>query len=133
MHLIVCVDDEYGLSFCGRRLSRDKEVYAHILRLSSGHLLWTAPNSAGLFPDGSVVTDINFMQRASRGEYCFAETLSAVDSVQNLETVVLYHWNRRYPSTEKLPKIVLEKRNLMRTEEFKGNSHDKITMERYSL
>ena len=52
MHLIFCVDDDYGLSFCGRRLSRDREVYAHMLKISHGHTLWVAPESTGLFPDG---------------------------------------------------------------------------------
>lgn len=131
MHLIVCVDERDGMSFCGRRLSRDKAVYAHILNITSGHRLWTSPQSAALFPDGTVYSDPEFLQKAGAGDYCFAET--AVNNVQNPESVILYKWNRRYPSTERLPTALLAGMRLSSTEEFSGNSHDKITMERYVL
>lgn len=133
MHLIFCVDDDRGLSFCGRRLSRDREVYAHILRFSEGHLLWTAPNSAALFPEGSVTADPAFLQKASCGEYCFMETSVPKDSVDDVESVILYCWNRRYPSTEKFDESILTGLHLCQTEAFPGKSHDQITMERYTL
>lgn len=133
MHLIFCVDDDYGLSFCGRRLSRDREVYAHMLKISHGHTLWVAPESTGLFPDGTVSVDADFILNASSGDYCFSEVPIEMDSVNKLESVILYHWNRRYPSTEKLSPELLTGMRLIHTETFKGSSHEKITMERYTL
>ena len=133
MNLIFCVDDDYGLSFCKRRLSRDREVYAHMLRISHGHTLWVSPNSASLFPESSVCVDPDFILQASCGDYCFSEAPVVIDSVNQLESVILYHWNRRYPSTEKLSPDLLAGMRLVHTEEFKGSSHDKVTMERYTL
>ena len=133
MHLIFCLDESDGLSFCGRRLSQDREVYAHVLRLSEGHALWAAPSSAGLFPKGSVLVDPEFLKKASGGEYCFVETLNGADAVTGLESVILYYWNRRYPSTEKFSRKLLAGMQRSYAEDFQGNSHEKITMERYTL
>ena len=133
MHLIFCIDNQDGLSFLRRRLSRDREVSAHILRISEGYPLWTSPNSAALFPKGTVIADPDFLQKASCGDYCFVEMPLTADAVHGLESVILYHWNRNYPSTEKLSRDLLAEMSLTHTEEFPGNSHDKITMERYTL
>ena len=133
MHLIFCVDEKDGLSFCGRRLSRDREVYAHILRICEGHLLWTAPSSATLFCDGSVVADTDFLMKASQGDYCFVENPLQTEAISGLESVILYHWNRHYPSTEKFSRSLLDGMRLIETVEFPGSSHDNITMERYVL
>ena len=133
MHLIFCVDEKDGLSFCGRRLSRDREVYAHILRICEGHLLWTAPNSAILFPKDSVMADFDFLKKASLGDYCFVENPLQTEAISGLESVILYHWNRHYPSTEKFSRSLLDGMRLIETVEFPGSSHDNITMERYAL
>jgi len=133
MRLIFCVDERDGLSFCGRRLSRDREVYAHILRLCNGHPIWTAPDSASLFPEGTVCADKDFLQKAADDDYCFLETLPPIDMFRRAESVILYHWNRCYPSTEKFPRELLLGMHLCCSEDFPGNSHETITMERYTL
>lgn len=129
--MIFCVDEQDGLSFCGRRLSRDREVYDHILRCCDGKTLWTAPDSAGLFPKGTVRADKDYFLKAADGDYCFLETLPESDVWQRAESVILYHWNRRYPSTEKIPRQYLADMYLCHSEDFPGNSHEMITMERY--
>ena len=131
MHLIFCVDERDGLSFCGRRLSLDREVYAHILRLCDGYSLWTTLDSASLFPEGTVHADEDFLQKAADGDYCFVETLPANEVFQRAESVILYQWNRRYPSTEKFPRAILSGMRMHQREDFPGNSHELITMERY--
>ena len=133
MHLIFCIDDRDGLSFCGRRLSQDRELNRHMLNLTAGHNLWMSPYSAKLFPAGSVQIGEDFQQKAAAGDYCFLETAPVLDTYENLESVILYHWNRSYPSTQKFPRSLLQKMRLEHTEEFPGNSHEKITMERYVL
>lgn len=130
MHLIVCVDDRDGMSFCGRPLSRDRELNAHMLRLTEGKKLWMSPNTAILFPEGAVFAAEDFLSRASDGDYCFAETALPDDTVFP-ESVTLYHWNRAYPSTVRFPRKLLEGMRLVYTEEFPGNSHETITVERF--
>ena len=46
------------------------------------------------------------------------------------EEVVLYHWNRTYPSDRRFP-LPLAGWTLARREEFSGSSHEKITKEVY--
>ncbi len=131
MHLIVCVDERDGMAFCGRRLSRDKEVSAHICKLTEGHGLWLHAGSAQLFPQTAVKIAPDFLEQAQAGEYCFVETIALPAALDSLESVILYHWNRAYPSNLRFPRALLSGMRLEYTEEFPGNSHDKITMERY--
>ena len=131
MHLIVCVDDRDGLSFCGRRLSRDSRLNAHMLQLTEGRNLWMSPDSAKLFPAGSVLADNDFLKKAGAGDYCFAETAPLPDSCEDLESVTVYHWNRAYPATAYFPRKLLENMHLEWSEEFSGSSHEKITVERF--
>lgn len=133
MHLILCVDDRDGLSFCGRRLSRDSRVSEHILTLTQGHNLWMHPYSAKLFPGASILTDEDFQHKAEQGDYCFLEITPLLEKYENLESVTLYYWNRAYPATAKFDRGILAPMRLTHTEDFHGNSHETITLERYSL
>ena len=133
MHLILCVDDRNGLSFCGRRLSRDSALCTHILQLTEGHALWMDAYSAKLFPAGEIKVHAQCQSMAAKGEYCFVETAPLLDRYEDLESVILYHWNRTYPATVYLPHDFLRGFTLSQTLEFSGTSHEGITMERYTL
>ena len=133
MHLILCVDERDGLSFCGRRLSRDSRLIDHILTLTKGHALWVHPDSAKLFPQEAVMADARFQQKAGQGDYCFVETTPLERCPEEWESVVLYCWNRAYPATVKFDRKLLRSFHLTHREEFPGNSHENLTMERYSL
>ena len=131
MHLIVCVDERYGLSFCGKRLSRDQELTAHMLRMTSESKLWVHPYSASLFPADYVCVDVDYFDKAGPDDYCFVEKGPFPQAWDDVKSVILYRWNRAYPSTEKLACELFETMKLVSTEEFTGKSHEKITMERY--
>ena len=133
MHLILCVDNRDGLSFCGRRLSRDRRLCEQILQLTTGSTLWMSAYSEPLFPGASVRVDEDFQHRAGKGEYCFLEVTPLLDAYNDLESVILYHWNRDYPATTKFPRTLLDAMHLAYSEEFPGSSHEMITMERYTL
>ena len=133
MHLIVCIDTRDGMSFCGRRQSRDREVIARILKITGESRLWVSHYSASLFPEERIVSDPDFMEKAGEGEYCFAETEVLPVVWKKLESATLYHWNRSYPATVKFPREILQSMHLQTREEFPGYSHETITMERYIL
>lgn len=133
MHLIFCVDERDGLSFCGRRLSQDRSLIQHMLTLTSGSRLWIHPYSAKLFPNGSVMAEPNYIDQAGSDDYCFLEKGPFPKLWGDIRSVTLYHWNRAYPSTERFPRSLIENMYLESTEEFSGNSHEKITMERFVL
>ena len=132
MHLFVCVDERDGLSFCGRRLSRDRRVTEHILRLTEGGNLWMSTYSAKLFPGSAICVAGDFQRKARAGDYCFVET-TLLDTYDNLESVILYHWNRAYPATVHFPRKLLDGMKLAEVQEFPGSAHERITMERYTL
>lgn len=132
MHLIVCIDQRDGLSFCGRCLSRDAAVNAHILTLTRGKRLWMTADSAKQFPKADhIEIHENCQNMAGEGDYCLAELDIKQGVADRLESVFLYNWNRSYPSTVKFPRELLNTMHLEYTEDFPGNSHETITLERY--
>ena len=131
MVLIVCVDDGYGMSFNERRQSSDRAVIEEIVKLSAGKRLWLGLYSVPLFPrDTQVFADENFLSLAEEGDICFAECVDVNNWISKAESVIVFHWNRKYPSDIKFPydRVTLEWK-LDRTYQLIGNSHDKITME----
>ena len=132
MHLIVCIDEHDGMSFCGKRLSSDRKLTEFILNYTHGAKLWMNAYTAKLFTGEAVIADEDFLEKAGPGEYCFVENRS-LDERKVPESVTLFRWNRVYPSTLKFPRSLLADMHLDYSVDFPGNSHDKITVERYTL
>ena len=132
MIAVVCIDDRNGMLFNRRRVSRDRVQQEDLLRLCGGKKLWINRFSAKLFePFGpQVVVDEAFLQLAGAGEFCFVEDQPLQPWLERLEGVVLYRWNRTYPSDTvfdlDLTAFVCQERL-----EFAGSSHVKITRETY--
>ena len=131
MNVIVCVDNELGMMFNNRRQSRDIRACEDMLRLSGGNLV-IAPYSAKLFAEleGYRISD-DPLGEAMCGEYVLIEDRGLLRHVDKIEKIVLYHWNRDYPSDKKLDIDLSKGWILSSTEDFAGNSHEKITMEIY--
>ena len=132
MILIVCADDAGGLSFNRRRQSQDRVLRARML--ARWGRLWMSAYSAGQFGEGDpILADEDFLEKAGPGEACFAEGPEAVEALERAEKLVLYRWNRRYPSDCRFP-LDLEERgwHLEAAAEFAGSSHEKITEEVYT-
>ncbi len=133
MILIVCVDDGMGMLFNKRRQSQDKVLREHILSITDNGRLWMNHYSARQFePDSApqINVDDNFLDEASPGEYCFSEDTDVSPYEQWLEKIVLFKWNRRYPSDLHF-NIDLSRWHLIETHDFPGASHEKITKEVY--
>ena len=132
MILIATVDNRMGMSFNHRRVSQDKTVLEKILAITQGKVLWMNSYSSKLFglEHQQINVDDNFLREAAAGEYCLAETDDPVTAETWTEQIILFRWNRKYPADTHFS-IDLNKWKLVSTEEFKGNSHDKITMEVY--
>ena len=69
---------------------------------------------------------------AAPGEFCFLEDRPIRPFLDRVESMVLYHWNRRYPADLflDLDPAALGW-SLLGREEFPGSSHKKITKEVY--
>lgn len=133
MTLIICADESDGLLFNNRRLSRDSSLCAHILDFCCGKSLWMNSYSATIFPSNTPNIRVceNFLEAAGEGDFCFAENTDISSVILKIKTVVIYRWNRSYPSDVKLPEKLLSGKKLVSKVDFTGFSHPCITQEVY--
>ena len=127
----VCIDDRNGLLFNRRRLSRDRAQQEDLLALCGEKPLWLAPFSVPLFdwaPE-RVRGEEKFLEQGAPGDICFVEDRQL--PAENREGLILYRWNRAYPSDVRL-ELDLSRFALTERAEFSGTSHETITRERYT-
>ena len=133
MNIIICVDNKNGYAFAGRRQSRDICQIDRMMQVVGQAKLLLNEYSYKLFqnPPHNVVLDEDFLNSASNGDYCFVENIDFSDIVDRIDKVIIYRWNRDYPSDKKIPQNLLENKKLISVYDFCGNSHEKITQEVY--
>ena len=134
MKIIVCVDDNLGVMFNHRRQSQDRVLREKVLEMAAGRPLWMNSYSAKVFgtlPDISVAED--FLDKAQEGDFCFVEETPIAGYEQSIEEIILFKWNRVYQADVHFGFPDQNKFKLIETCDFAGSSHEKITMEVYSL
>lgn len=133
MKLIFCTDDSLGLCFNGRRQSSDRVVREKISEITKGHRLLMNSYSYGQFEKKgeNILCDESFTEKAGNDDFCFIENITA--DLKKADKLYIFCWNRSYPSDFKLdfsPErdgFILES-----SSDFKGYSHEKITLMIYS-
>ena len=132
MTAIVCVEDRGGILFLKRRVSRDREVYRDI---AENYIkVYMTSYSLPLFDGVKINTGVRLLpiSEGERGEVCFVESGEIADNIHKISRLVIYRWNRTYPSDVKLG---FEPENLgfkrVSTTELVGYSHEKITKDIY--
>lgn len=130
MHIIVCLDNRKGMLFNYRRQSRDKEIVKRIIE-QSAQKVKMSEYSARIFENFQeyIEVDNQFLEKASVGDVCFIENAD-INDLTDIESITIYNWNKMYPA-DKYFTLSLENFQLIHSEEFKGNSHEKITKEVY--
>ena len=124
MKLITIVDNNNGLSFLNKRLSRDKILYKYIDNLFTKFTVQENKLSNKHGPTFKNSTN----EQTDRG---FVETgVNDIFNKYQVDELYLFNWNRDYPSTEKLD-INLSDFKIKYVDEFKGSSHEKITLTVY--
>lgn len=133
MKVIACIDDNGGILFNNRRVSRDKLVIENILDYIKPNILYITDFSTNLFADHMDSNKIKIIEEIDYGsdDYYFIENISLNDYCKYIDEIVIYKWNRVYPSDFKF-NIDLNCYNKIKELEFVGNSHDLITREIYS-
>ena len=122
MVLIVCLDDSNGMMFNNRRQSKDCELRKHMLLMVGESGLWMSEYSKGQFEEA-----FNYCEDINEADYVFIENSKDIPQIE-FDRIVVYRWNRKYPGDMFFD---LGNRQLVSSEEFQGNSHDKITKEVY--
>lgn len=138
MILVCCVEDQNGLCFNHRRLSSDAFVTQDILVRAGMATIWTDAYSAKLFePFDTIDVEVSEYPyaNAAMGDYVFVERSDPAAEIaewqieeEQIEGMLLYHWNRRYPSDVKLTLDTSDWLCVFRRE-FAGKSHENVTLE----
>ena len=122
--VIITLDDKNGRSLFGKRLSKDRLLIQDIIT-SYGHI-YASPYTAAIFKDKDKITS-PIPADIPADVVLFLET-EEIPSVA--DTLIVYRWNRHYPSDDKYdPEGNGWK--ITSSSEFPGYSHEKITKEIY--
>lgn len=125
MRTIFCLDARDGISFGGRRLSRDRALVDYLCE-KYGRIA-VSPYSAPLFKGHDV--EVSDDPTSSALETNFVEDAEIRLDLTEPDEVVVCRWNREYPSDRKV--TVSTAWQPVSTEEIKGSSHDRITITTY--
>ena len=91
--------------FNKRRQSRDQAVLEEIQMLCQGKVLWMNEYSFSVYGKMEGVEircRQDFLQKAGTGEYALVETDDLEEISKNIEEILIFRWNRLYPSDKKL-------------------------------
>ncbi len=130
MTIFVCVDDKNGMMFNKRRQSSDRVIRTKMFEMTGGKPIFMNSYSKKQFVEEDITTNVaeNFLELAGEGDFCFVEDACLMPYYDKIKRVVLFKWNKVYPSDRKFDLNVSEMK-LVNTLDFEGYSHDKITME----
>jgi len=129
--LIFCIDDKKGLMFFGKRQSQDSVLREWIVSHTAGSKLWMSAYSAKQFSDyKDYMVDDCYITSATTGDYCFVEDKGY--TLENVSEIILCKWNRKYQA-DVFFDIDLKANGFKKvdSEDIKGSSHEKITIETY--
>ena len=129
MKIIVCVAKNGGMLFNGRRVSRDSVLCDKVLEITNASRLLMNNYSAKQFADTSkIIIDDDFLNNAADDDFCFVENTAV--PAEKIDSIYRFNWNIDYPADfffEIDPKECGFKK--VKTENFEGSSHKKITLE----
>lgn len=129
MQVIITVENRNGMFFNHRRVSRDQKISERILAYCKEKRLWMNAYSAKLFENNpQICVSETFLEQ--KDAICFVEDQDVTPYLPEIDTIILFHWNRDYPA-DLFFTVDLSEWNRIHQEEFAGKSHDKITMEVY--
>ena len=127
----VCVDDNLGMTFLGRRVSKDRVLVSEFMDTAKENRVFINSFSKKIFEayEKAEIVD-SPLEAADDGSYCFIENLPLKSHLDLISTLIIYRWNRIYPYDMKLD-VDPEKEGfrLFETKDFAGSSHNKITKE----
>lgn len=129
MQVIITVENRNGMLFNHRRVSRDQKISERILAYCKEKRLWMNAYSAKLFENNPQIrVSETFLEQ--KDAICFVEDQDVTPYLPEIDTIILFHWNRDYPA-DFFFTVDLSEWNRIHREEFAGKSHEKITMEVY--
>ncbi|MBQ0111410.1 MAG: hypothetical protein KBS41_05760 [Oscillospiraceae bacterium] len=114
--VIFCLDKRDGLSFGGRRLSRDNEIFKDIEKDFGAVAIYSEISA-------------EFLKTDKTSDTVFCEVEIPPQYLNNCQKAVIYRFDREYPFDISLQKDFYDSFALKQKTEMQGNSHDKIFKE----
>lgn len=131
MEQILCIDDDFGMMFNHRRQSQDRILRKHIME--EWKQLYMTEYSKKMFETEELLP--GFSISIWKSDEVLPQDITLFvedpDDLQDAELLIIYCWNRRYPSDKKLPAGFLDYYAMISEQDFAGSSHDKITERKY--
>ena len=126
----LCLDDRGGLLYNGRRLSRDAVLLADMAAMVPD-VLTIDPFSEKLITAAGIPYALAG-ESLTEGTHFFLENRDPEALLPLAHTLVIYRWNRHYPSDVRWEGIPEDYGFMLsETAEFPGKSHEIITKEVY--
>ena len=125
--VILCVDDKGGMTFFGKRQSRDRVLISELCE-STDRVIYISAFSEALFAphEGRYKVCDDPLSECPDGGVCFVEDLALMPHLDSIGELILYKWNEVYPSDKKID-VPPDEFRVVNTIEFAGSSHEKIT------
>ena len=133
MNVFVCLDEMGGMTFNKRRQSSDRVIREDILQTIGEKQLYVNSYTAKQFEEDSrLLVDDACMENAKSGDYVFLENIAIGDYVSDIENIIVYRWQRKYPADFFFDvDLTSDNWNLSSSEEITGYSHEIIIKEIY--
>ena len=131
MKIAVCIEKSGGMLFNNRRVSKDSILQQKLLECVGEGKICLNEYSAKQFDIAEYLrVSEDFLSIASNEDICFIENVEI--PIDKVTEVYLFQWNRDYPADMyfdyNLKDLGFKK---VRSEDFAGSSHKKITLEVY--
>ena len=130
MIVILCLDNNNGMMFNDRRQSQDRGLREYIAEMTKGEKVYMNTYTGKLYEEiKNPMVSEDFLQKAGKGETCIVENLPLNPVIDQIEEVVIFRWNKVYPSDQVLD-VDLEEWKLVEEEQIEGSIHE-ITKQIY--
>lgn len=132
MKLIVCVDDNLGISFFGKRQSMDEIQRKDVFETVKNNKVYLSQYSYDLYKDLNL--DFKIVSGDEENDfdgYFIYEGEFLESFIDYIDEIICYNWNRNYPFDETFDELKKDIWKEIERLEFVGKSHEKITKIRY--
>ena len=130
MIIILCLDNNNGMMFNDRRQSQDRGLREYIAEMTKGKKVYMNAYTEKLYEEiNDPVVCEDCLHKAGKGETCIVENLPLKPVIDQIEEIVIFRWNKVYPSDQVLD-VNLEEWKLAEEEQIEGSTHE-ITKQIY--
>ena len=135
MKIIVCLDEKGGMTFNKRRQSSDRVIRQNMLQMLGEQKLYVNGYTAKQFEEEEMdrlIVSEECLAEAGDDDYVFIENIHVEPYAEEVTQVIVYRWERTYPSDFFFDIDLASKEWTLQTEEeFVGHSHEVIWKEIY--